>query len=341
MKGKDGAWDPLDDYVVDFALERMRAGERVAIVTLVRIEGSSPRPLGAQMAVSETGQWVGYLSGGCIERAVAAEAVQAIREDESRLVRYGRGSRYVDIRLPCGSAIDLVFDVRLSLAEAEAIDARLRQRLPAVMDIPLAGFHGGSEWLQTSCRCRTYLPRRRLAVLGVGPVAMQLARLARVAGFHVSLYSPDEPTLQAVGTLDVEAIRILSPASLPEIDTDFRTAVVFAFHDHDWEEKLLAAAIKSDAFYIGAMGSRATHQVRLRRLESQGFSAERLVRLHGPAGLLPHARNAADIALSILAQVIEVESNSESLVPAGGAKGRRGTGEHRRADHASAAEAYL
>lgn len=75
MNLKDGAWDRFDEYVVDFALDRLRAAERIALVTLVKIEGPLPRPLGAQMAVSESGDWAGYLSGGCIERAVVAEAM--------------------------------------------------------------------------------------------------------------------------------------------------------------------------------------------------------------------------------------------------------------------------
>lgn len=80
---------------------------RCALVTLVSIEGSSPRPLGAQMAVSETGDWVGYLSGGCIERTVVTEALDALALGRNRRVRYGKGSPYIDINLPCGSAIEL------------------------------------------------------------------------------------------------------------------------------------------------------------------------------------------------------------------------------------------
>src|SRR5690606_24935613 len=119
--------------------ERTRRGFRVAIITLVEVAGSSPWRPGAQMAVVETGQWVGYLSGGCIERAVAAEAVAAIEEGRPRRVRYGRGSRYMDIQLPCGGAIELVIDVGVNAAELQRIDTLLRARLNAALEIPDAG----------------------------------------------------------------------------------------------------------------------------------------------------------------------------------------------------------
>lgn len=315
MKLADGTWDPFDDYVLDFAVERMRVKERVALVTLVEIEGSSPRPLGAQMAVSETGQWVGYLSGGCIERAIAAEAVDALASGRSRRVRYGRGSRYIDISLPCGSAIELVFDVRMPLARLEAVDARLRRRQRATLAVPLGGPSIDGAGDEERCFIRSYLPRRRLVILGLGPVPVHLARLAAAAGLEVVLHTPDELTADAVRGLPVTLGPPGEAAKLGEADN--RTAIVFAFHDHDREERLLPLALASGAFYIGAMGSRTTQDRRLEQLRQQGFGKADLERIHGPAGLLPHARNAGDLALSILAQVIEAARHDEEVVVAG------------------------
>ena len=306
MKRPDGTWDTFDDYVLDFAIERMRAKERVAIVTLVEIEGSSPRPLGAQMAVSETGAWTGYLSGGCIERAVAAEAVDAIACGRNRRVRYGRGSRYIDISLPCGSAIELIFDVDVSLGRLEQIDQRLMQRYEAVLDVPLGGpdMDGGGD--DKTFYRRLYRPRRRLAIFGIGPVPVQLARIAIAAGFKVVVHTPDELTASGaraagagIGSLDGMA------------RVDNRCAVVFAFHDHDREERLLPAALATDAFYIGAMGSRTTQAKRLEQLEKKGFGRRELARVRGPAGLLPHARSASDLAISIMAEVVEAARSAE------------------------------
>lgn len=324
MKQPDGSWDPFDDYVLDFAVERMRAGERVAIVTLAEIEGSSPRPLGAQMAVAEGGAWVGYLSGGCIERAVAEEAVDAIRSGRSRRVRYGRGSRYIDISLPCGSAIELVFDVDVPLARLEAIDGRLRHRQAAVMEVPVAGPAVEGSTGPAAFLRRTYLPRRRLVIFGLGPVAVQLTRVAAAAGLEVALHTPDHATAAAAGT----HARGNAEAALRGIDG--RSAIVFAFHDHDREERLLLGALATEAFYIGAMGSRATQTKRLDTLRHKGFDEAQLGRIHGPAGLLDHARSASDLAVSIVAQVVAAAREGEEraaameIMPASAPAGRRG-----------------
>lgn len=307
MKQPTGNWDPFDDYVLDFAVERMRAGERTAIVTLVEIEGSSPRPLGAQMAVAESGAWVGYLSGGCIERAIAEEALDAIAAGRSRRVRYGRGSRYIDISLPCGSAIELVFDVGVKLPRLEAIDTQLRRRRRAEMIVPMAGRSiDGSSGPAQAMR-RIYLPRRRLVVFGLGPVAVQLARAASATGFEVILHTPDEATAAAAGT--VRSGGEVMERALREVDD--RTAIVFAFHDHDKEERLLPAALATHAFYIGAMGSRVTHARRLEMLRAAGFDDGQLGRIHGPAGLIERARSAADLAVSIVAQVVAAARGAE------------------------------
>lgn len=306
MKNQNGEWETFDDYVLDFALDQVRSGLRVGIVTLVEVDGSSPWPPGAQMAVAESGKWVGYLSGGCIERAVAAEVAQAFERGRSRCIRYGRGSPFLDIQLPCGSAIELVVDVNVSIDVLEDIDATLRGRRNAVLRVPDP--NGLIKCGTEKPLYRLYLPRKRLMIAGIGPVAVQLARLARTAGFDVVLASPDQGTIGAAGLADVQRMR-LAPADVEAgIDIDARTAVVLAFHDHEWEEDILPLCLNSNAFYIGAMGSRRTHEERLKRMASKGFDPACLARIHGPAGISGRARGATQIAVSILAEAVEAES---------------------------------
>lgn len=309
MKMPAGSWDQFDDYVIDFAIDRKRRGERIAIVTLVQIEGSSPRPLGAQMAVSESGHWTGYLSGGCIERAVVSEAIAAIQDGENRRVRYGRGSKYFDIQLPCGSAIELVFDVNIADDDLVAIDARLHRRLPATMHVPsLTGDE--SETLT-----RIYAPRTRIIVAGIGPSAVQLSRLGLVTGFEVVLYSPDGETRDEIlKTPGVEVVPIPSAASLPVVHADRHTAVAVMFHDHEWETNLLPLILETDAFYVGAMGSRKTHQRRLDILARFGVEKEKLGRIRGPAGLFESGKSASSIALSILAEIMQANVGASAGV---------------------------
>ncbi len=113
-------------------------GERCALVTLVGVDGNSPRAEGAQMAVSETGQWSGYISGGCLEAAIALEAVAAIKAGKPRLLRYGKGSPYLDIRLPCGSGLDVFIQPMRDAALIEDMSERLERREPFALRIDLA-----------------------------------------------------------------------------------------------------------------------------------------------------------------------------------------------------------
>lgn len=305
----------FDDYVLDFALAALRAGKRAALVTLVGIEGSSPRPLGAQMAVASDGASVGYLSGGCLERAVVAQALEAMEAGASRLVRYGRGSDFLDIQLPCGSAITLHVDVTPTRTGLEDLDRAYRARRESTVSIGPVDHSG-------RLLTRHYRPRTRLLVAGVGAAAVQVLRLGRATGLDTALLSPDEPT-RAAGLLEgIQATPLRSTGHAAAFAADARTAVVLMFHDHDWEDELLAAALASEAFYIGAQGSRMVHAARRQRLAKAGFDAETIARIRGPAGLFHGGKNAGAVAASILAEIMEAEQHMfPSLVTLGALPG--------------------
>lgn len=302
MRHPDGSLDRLTDYVLGFALAAAKRGRRFALVTLVLVDGSSPRAPGAQMAVDETGDWVGYLSGGCVERVVVAEALEAIRAGCNRRVRYGHGSPYFDVRLPCGSAIELYFDVCCDLAALQAADHGRATRQEAQMEFPEGIDHRGE--LVTSL---TFRPVRRLVILGAGPVAIRLMRLAQVSDFEVELYSNEDETLDYARAAGVRPERLTTPSHMPDIATDSRTAVIFLFHDHDWEERILRDLLAGEAWYIGAIGSKKTHALRVELLAAQGVPAAMIRRIQGPAGLFGGSKNATDIAISILAQIVQME----------------------------------
>ncbi len=303
MRQVDGSWDKFDDYVIDFALDRMRSGERVALVTLVKVEGSSPRPLGAQMAISENSEWVGYLSGGCVERAIVDEALDAIEAGGNRRVRYGHGSKYLDIRLPCGSAIELIIDVNITERDLAAIESSLSRRQPTSICIPSMS----TDEYPTQAITRHFQPRRRLIVAGTGPATVQLAKLGQLSGFETVVYAAGSDTQHASNLASIATIALSSTTILPDFKADARSAIVLMFHDHEWEVDLIPAALESDAFYIGAMGSRRTHHARLKTLREKGVDAGRLGRIRGPAGLFSGAKSAQDIAVSILAEIMQIE----------------------------------
>jgi xanthine dehydrogenase accessory factor len=235
---------------------------------------------------------------------VVAEAIDAIRAGENRQVRYGRGSKYFDIVLPCGSAIELFFDVHLDCNDLARIAGAMAGRTEASLTIPA---HGASPSL-----VRHFEPERRLVVIGVGPSAVGLARLGAQAGFETVLYSPDDTTRSAAEMDGIAAVRLTRTAS-PDYRADRRTAVVFMFHDHEWERQLVPAALRSEAFYIGALGSRTTHERRVERLRQLGFTAADIARIHGPAGIFAGGKSMQDIAVSILAEVIQADLAGPSL----------------------------
>ncbi|WP_353227882.1 XdhC family protein [Novosphingobium sp.] len=292
------------------ALRLIERGEREGVpgvlVTLTGIEGSSSRAIGTQMAVLADGRQVGSFSGGCVERAIAAEALDVLAQGQPRMVRYGVGSPYFDVRLPCGGGIDLLFTPRPDAALVAEVITRVDQRVAAQLQL------GDHE--------QTYLPGLRMVALGHGEDLLALVRLARAYGIEVIAHAPrvgDGASRSGDGAprsgdgattsdLSDEGIRpLLSPRQLPMLATDAWTAIVFVFHDRDWEEFLLPQALALPAFYHGAVGSRRTHQTRIDRLHDARVPSWQIDRLRGSIGLIPGTRNPATLALSILAEVVQ------------------------------------
>ncbi|MDE2404770.1 MAG: XdhC family protein [Sphingomonadales bacterium] len=264
------AADPIDDD--SEALHAVaRAGG--ALCTVVRIDGTWSRRLGAQLAVLPDGSTRGSLADGCLERALADEAA---KPEPARVLRYGQGSPFLDIRLPCGSGIDVHVDPapdRAALAAATAALARRECARLAVGD----GF------------TRTYLPRLRLVICGSGPEVRALARLGAAQGVDIVLATPRGEGGDAA----------LSLGQPPAIAIDRWTAIAVLFHDHEWERAILPWALAGPAFHVGAQGGRGAREARREWLDSAA-----LARLRSPIGLFAHARTPSVLALSILAECV-------------------------------------
>lgn len=286
-----GRWIAPAENVLPQLLEWRRLGLRTALVTLVGVEGSSPRPLGAQMAVAETGAAVGHISGGCLEGALVAEAQAAMASGENRLVRYGKGSRYIDIVLPCGGGLDIHFDQDAPGGAIERVLAELEARRPAALDIG-PGFR------------RAYQPRLRLVIAGAGPAVISLAELAGLADIEAEIVTPARGLLQEAARRGLAARELVAGQPFPGLSFDPWTAAVAMFHDHAWESAVLPSFLASDCFYLGAVGSRKADEARRALLARDGVPPEALARLRGPAGLIPNARRPAELAVSILAEVL-------------------------------------
>ena len=290
-----------------FLTEAAARGERAVLVTLTDVIGSSSRSPGTHMAVSETGAFAGSLSGGCVEAAVVAEARDILKRGKAELVRFGAGSRYIDIRLPCGGGIDLLFTPDPSpqvLREAASI---LEDRQPVSLIVYLDGGVAVGTVHKDGWSDRhfaaTHFPDLRLLVVGHGSESRSLVRLASIYSAEVELLSPDAGLVEEMRLVGVDARVLPIPGATSLLKADAFTAVVFLFHDHDWEPELMGRALATPAFFVGAMGSRATAARRRELLVAEGVAQRDADRVVGPIRLIPATRDPDTLALSILAQV--------------------------------------
>lgn len=282
------------------ALEKwQRAGLGVALVTLVGVEGSSPRFPGSQMAVNENGEYCGFISSGCAEAAIVAEAVASIAASSSRTVRYGAGSKYIDVVLPCGSGIDVHFEPNPAPALIADLNRAIesRQKTSLTLEIERGG--------KPAKFVRVYAPEPRLLIAGRGVNVDFLARFARDLGWEVALATPDEETLSRVSPIVAHVQHLTSPKDFKTGLIDSNTAVVLMFHDHEWEPPILAACQDTPAFYIGALGSRRTHAQRSEILTMLDCRPDFIDRIRSPVGLNIGARNPPQIALAVMAEILE------------------------------------
>lgn len=300
------------DYVLPVWLSEKHAGHDVCLVTLIGVEGSSPRPLGSQIMVSTSGTCLGYITGGCAEAAIKTEALEVIKSGQSKTVRYGEGSPYKDITLPCGSGLDIHFAPNLDVSVIEAIHTQRAARKPTALRLNLeTGFGERGEFGDALCSLsanqfyRPYTPELRLNMIGKGPTVPALAKLAYLSGFRVSIASPEPDTLHAVKSPLIQKIMINTAKNAVMETPDPWTAIALLFHDHDWEYPVLEAVLGSKAFYIGALGSRRTQAVRAEQLSAMGLSAKVIDRLHAPIGLDIQATTPSEIAVSILSEIIK------------------------------------
>ena len=303
--------------VFHFLLEAARSGERTALVTLTGITGGSPRAPGAHMAVSETGAHAGSLSGGCLEAAIIGEAQRVMQSGRAESLRLGEGSPFIDIRLPCGGGIDILLTPAPNLEMLTQAAGWLAARRPVVLAFSQDGSlrarlaqPGDATGWQASQFLVRHEPNMRLIISGNGAETIALARISLSYGADVLVLSPDQALVEIAIALGAQAERLASRRHAPRFSIDADTALVLLFHDHDWEEALLAQALEQPAFFIGAMGSRATQARRLANLASRGIAPAALARLAGPIGLIAAARDPDTLALSAMAHIVAAYGDS-------------------------------
>lgn len=266
---------------------------------------------GTIMGVGPDGRFEGSLSGGCIENAVVAEALDTLKAGAPRIVRFGSGSPYLDIKLPCGGGLDLHFcPLGASDDIAAACLASVRARAPFSIRVGPSGAAHDPLWHRVSyvpSDCAGVFgqwPSPRLQIVGHGASVEALAQLARMMGCDTRVMTPDDRIIAALKADGIGAERLERRTQTDLLEGDAWSAFVFLFHDHDWETDLIARALDLPHFYLGAMGGRKAHAMRREALAGRGVVQERLATIHAPIGVFHSSRDPQTLALSTLAEVI-------------------------------------
>jgi xanthine dehydrogenase accessory factor len=310
--------ESVDLEVLKRCSDWLDAGRRVLLATVVKTWGSSPRPPGAMLAVRDDGQVEGSVSGGCIED----DLVGRVRHDgmtvsRCDVVTYGVSADEARrFGLPCGGTIQLVLE---PLTPASGIRALLEaigggklvaRRLELASGTATLAPARATDGLAFDGEVLTTIhgPRYRMLVIGASQLSKYLAQMALGLDWQVTVCDPRE---EYEGTWDVAGVpllRTMPDDTVVEMKLDERCAVIALTHDPKLDDMALIEALKSPAFYVGALGSRANNAKRRQRLREFDLTDAEIARLHGPIGLYIGSRTPPEIAVSILAEVTAVKN---------------------------------
>ncbi len=313
--------DNVDLQVMRTIADWCRAGHRVVLGTITRTWGSAPRPPGSTVAVREDGLIAGSVSGGCIEDDLIDKARGGVlATGVPQVIRYGIDADAAHrFGLPCGGLIELVLEPVLPRTRLDELLRRLAdgQRVRRVLSIasgevdlqPAGQGQAMSDELLLSDTTLTthHGPHWRLLLIGAGQMTQYLAQMAGALGYQVIVCDPREEYAEGFAIEGATLLRSMPDDTVRDLRVDGHTAVIALTHDPKLDDLALMEALTSEAFYVGAIGSRANQARRRERLiEHFGLSAAQLDRLHGPVGLKNGARTPPEIAVSILAELTAV-----------------------------------
>lgn len=310
-------------------------GAGTVLAVLTATEGPAYRNAGAGMAIHPDGRFAGAITSGCVEADLILRAAEVRRTGQVQDLRYGAGSPFFDLRLPCGGAVEIrLFPLQDADILGDLAQARAR-RLPVALTVSAEVRLALEGWQPTGMQGAAlrvgFLPPLRFLVFGTGAEAAAFTGIVRGMGHEHVLLSPEDLSLGAVRAAGSAVMRIGTglPAPLP---ADADTAAILFFHDHDLEPAILQHLLETPAFYIGAQGSRAAQAARLSRLREMGVPEDQLARIHGPVGLMPSSREPNALAVSVLAEIIDLHQKRATGMCAAGRGGARAAPTGLRAD---------
>jgi xanthine dehydrogenase accessory factor len=310
--------DNVDLNVLRQVAAWIEAGHKAVLGTVTRTWGSAPRPVGAVVAVRSDGLIAGSVSGGCIED----DLIEKVRRgalalaDHAEVVRYGVGAEEAKrFGLPCGGTMELVLEpvtaksripeLLALLAEGKRVRRELDLRTAEVRLSPPAD--NDALVLTDTLLASTHGPRWRLLLIGAGQLTQYLARMAQALDYSVVICDPREEYPDEPDLVGVERVRTMPDDTVVAFKPDGHTAIIALTHDPKLDDLALMEALSTEAFYVGAIGSRVNQAKRKERLKEHfGVGDEKLARLHGPVGLAIGARTPPEIAISVLAEMTAI-----------------------------------
>ena len=287
----------------------MEAGEPCALARITDTEGGGVRSPDALMAISQSGKSAGYISGGCIDADIIKQAQSVIETGAPSVLRYGNGTPFFDLPLPCGGSIGIeIIPIEKLVPMKDALFKLANRQITSIAWREVC--------LQANDEKSTYQPRLRLRIAGRGADCLALAKLGQVGGYEVELLLPDQDDIDKAQALGFSKIQHLKTRDqLPKIQDDAHTAFVLMFHDRHWEVALLKQALAGHAFYIGAVGSVRTHEKRCMDLRDADCSQTDIARIRAPIGLLPARREASSLAVSVMAEILNAQNSAPKAHP--------------------------
>jgi xanthine dehydrogenase accessory factor len=309
--------DSLDLAVLTQARDWHSQGQPVWLVTVIETWGSAPRPPGALLAMRGDGLVVGSVSGGCVEDDLIDRVRHGERIDRPGLVTYGVTKEdAARFGLPCGGNLRLVQEPLVDAAWIDQVLARTKRHELVARKLDLqtgrvvveSASRGESFEFDGRSLRALFGPRWRLLIIGAGQLSRVLAEMALALDFDVVCCDPREEYHLTWDVANTSFSKEMPDDLVVELQLDPHSAVVALTHDPKLDDMALLEALKSPAFYVGALGSRGNTRKRKERLAMFDLSADEIDRLHGPVGLDIGARTPAEIALSILAEVVAVRN---------------------------------
>ena len=317
--------ESLDLRVLSDALAWRREGHHATLVTVVETWGSAPRPPGALLAVRDDGVVSGSVSGGCVEDDLIARVKAGEKTRMPSMIAYGvTKEEAARFGLPCGGTLRMVQEPVNDIAWIEELLARTAAHELVARTLTLAT---GDVVLQHAARDQSmhfdgltlttlFGPKWRLLLIGAGQLSQAVAQIAQMLDFEVLVCDPREEYASTIATVGATHVPGMPDDVVREMKPDAHTAIVALTHDPKLDDMALIEALRSEAFYVGALGSSRNQAARKKRLaEHFDLTEAELARLYGPVGLRLGAKTPAEIAVSICAQVVECKNKLEAPAP--------------------------